>query len=106
MITIISDDHKPVPEGFRHLTDDEIIRDYLSMDMDKDYRVSKNEWLLTFIKILAKDIDALEKEGPDSLMNKIQELSDEFERYDVDNNKYLDYDEYKYVITKNVYISE
>ena len=106
MFMIISDDDKPVPAGYRQLTDEEIIKDYLSMDMDENYRISKNEWMLTFIKILANDIQELEKEGPDSVMKKIQELSDEFELYDIDNNKYLDYDEYRNILMNNVYISD
>lgn len=106
MLMIISDDGKNVPEGYRHLTDEEVIKDYLSFDMDNDYCISKNEWMLTFIKMLGNDIQALEKEGPDAIMQKIQELSDEFERYDVDNNKYLDYEEYKAIVTNNIYISE
>lgn len=106
MFMIISDDGKNVPAGYRNLTDEEVIKDYLSIDMDKDYMISKNEWMLTFIKMLGDDIQALEKEGPDSIMKKIQELSDEFERYDVDNNKYLDYEEYKTIVNNNIYISE
>lgn len=106
MFVIISDEEKDIPQGFRPLTDEEIIKDYLSMDMNENYRVSKNEWMLTFLKLLANDIDSLEKEGPDSIMGKIQELSDEFERYDTDNNKFLDYDEYRELVTKNVFISE
>lgn len=106
MFMIISDDGKNVPEGYRNLTDEEVIKDYLSIDMDKDYMISKNEWMLTFIKMLGDDIKSLEKEGPDAIMQKIQELSDEFERYDVDNNKYLDYEEYKTIVNNNIYISE
>lgn len=103
---IISYDEEKVPEGYRKLTDEEIVQGYLNLDMNHNYNVSKNEWMLNFIKILADDIDALEKDGPDSLMNKIQELSDEFDRFDSDHNKYLDYEEYRSVILNNVYISE
>lgn len=106
MFMIISDENQQIPDGYRHLTDEEIIKDYLSMDMNKDYNVSKNEWMLTFIKMLAKDIDSLESKGPDSIMEQIQELSDEFELYDTDNNKYLDFEEYKAILEKNIYISE
>lgn len=106
MFMIISDDGKNVPAGYRNLTDEEVIKDYLSFDMDKDYCISKNEWMLTFIKMLGDDIQSLEKEGPDAIMQKIQELSDEFERYDVDNNKYLDYEEYKAIVNNNIYIAE
>lgn len=106
MFLIISDDKENIPEGYRNITDEELIKEYLKMDMDKDYCVSKNEWMITFIKLLANDIEALEKEGPDSIMIQIQELSDEFDRYDTDNNKYLDYEEYKNIVTNNVYISK
>lgn len=103
---IILGDEQNVPEGFRKLTDKEIIEDYLSMDIDENYRVSKNEWMLHFIKLLGRDINALEKEGPDSIMKKIQELSDEFDVYDLNSNKYLDYEEYKNIVTNNIYISD
>lgn len=106
MFKIISDQNQPIPEGYRNLTDEEIIKDFLKMDMNKDYSISKNEWMLTFIKLLVNDIETLEAEGPDSIMDRIQDLSDEFELYDRDDDKYLDIDEYKNVITNNVYISE
>ena len=49
---------------------------------------------------------ALEKEGPDTIMRKIQELSDEFDKYDLDNNKLIDYMEYKNFLSDNIYISD
>jgi len=99
-------DEQKVPEGYRKLTDEEIVKDYLIMDINENYCVSKNEWMLHYIKLLGKDINALEKEGPDSIMKKIQELSDEFDVYDLDGSKYLDYEEYKNIITNNIYISD
>ena len=39
-------------------------------------------------------------------MKKIQELSNEFDKYDLDHNKYIDYDEYKNFISQNLFISE
>lgn len=95
-----------IPEGFRSLTDEEIAKDFITLDLDKSYFISKNEWMLNFIKILGNNIESLEKEGPDSLMKKIQELSNEFDKYDLDHNKYIDYDEYKNFISQNLFISE
>lgn len=106
MLKIVSDSNSEIPKGFRNLTDEEIIGDFLSLDLSDNLLISKNEWMITFIKLLAKDLPALEKEGRDSIMDKIKELSDEFDRYDVDGNKYLDYDEYKNIVANNVVISE
>ncbi|MGN0031362.1 MAG: hypothetical protein ACI37Q_05340 [Candidatus Gastranaerophilaceae bacterium] len=103
---IITQEKNTVPSGFRNLTDDEISNEFLKLDVDKSYFVSKNEWMMNFIQLLFKDMDALEKEGPDSLMTRIQELSDEFDKYDLDNNKYIDYIEYKNFVSDNIYISE
>ena len=106
MKIFVSELEENVPEGFRKLHHEELINDYLSMDMDNNFLVSKNEWLLAFIKLLSNDIEALEKEGPDSLLKKIMDLSDEFDHYDLDGNKYLEYDEYKRIVDNNFYISE
>ncbi len=95
-----------IPDGFRSLTDAEIAKDFLQLDTDKSYFISKNEWMVNFIKLLGEDMESLEKEGPDSIMNKIQELSNEFDKYDLDHNKVIDYDEYKNFITQNLFISE
>lgn len=95
-----------IPDGFRSLTDEEIAKDFKALDMDKSYFVSKNEWMLSFIKLLGEDIEALNKEGLDSIMDKIQDLSNEFDKYDLDHNKYIDFDEYKNFITQNLFISE
>ena len=106
MEIFISENENEIPKGFRKAKHEEIIREYLSMDLDNNFLVSKNEWLITFINILSKDIKSLEKEGPDSLMKKIMDLSDEFDHYDIDGNKYLEYEEYKRIIDNNLYISE
>ena len=106
MYYIITQEKNTVPAGFRHLTDEEIAKEFTKIDTDKSYFISKNEWLLNLIKMLAQDLPALEKEGPDSIMAKIQELSDEFDKYDLDNNKYIDYLEYKNFLADNIYISE
>ncbi len=103
---IITKEKNDIPNGFRNLTDEEIAKDFLVLDEDKSYFISKNEWMLNFIKLLANDMEALEKEGPDIIMAKIQELSEEFDKYDLDNNKYIDYIEYKNFLADNIYISE
>lgn len=103
---IIIQEKNNVPAGFRNLTDEEIAKDFLKMDIDKSYFISKNEWMLNFIKLLDNDLAALEKEGPAAIMSKIQELSDEFDKYDLDGNNYIDYIEYKNFLTDNIYISE
>ena len=103
---IITQERNNVPAGFRNLSDDEIAKDFLKMDVDKSYFISKNEWMLNFIKLLGYDLASLEKDGPDSLMTKIRELSDEFDKYDLDGNKYIDYIEYKNFLSDNIYISE
>lgn len=103
---IITQERNNVPAGFRNLTDEEIAKDFLKMDVDKSYFISKNEWMLNFIKLLGNDLSSLEKDGPDSLMTKIRELSDEFDKYDLDGNKYIDYIEYKNFLSDNIYILE
>lgn len=103
---IITQEKNNIPSGFRNLTDEEIAKDFLRMDVDKSYFISKNEWMLNFIKLLGNDLASLEKEGPDSIMGKIQDLSDEFDKYDLDGNKYIDYIEYKNFLSDNIYISE
>ncbi len=103
---IITQEKNTIPPGYRNLTDDEIAKDFIKLDTDKSYFISKNEWMMNFIKLLGEDMEDLEKDGPDSLMKKIQELSDEFDKYDLDNNKYIDYVEYKNFISDNIYISD
>ncbi len=103
---IITRERNDVPAGFRNLTDDEIAKDFLKLDVDKSYFISKNEWMINFVKLLSKDLAYLEKEGPDSIMAKIQELSDEFDKYDLDGNKYIDYIEYKNFLSDNIWVSE
>ena len=51
-------------------------------------------------------ITELAEVGLDSIMDKIQDLSNEFDKYDLDHNKYIDFDEYKNFITQNLFISE
>ena len=106
MKVFISELENEVPEGFRKLQDVEIIKNYLSFDMNNDFKVSKNEWMLAFIKLLGEDLQSLENDGPDSIMKRIMELSDEFDHYDLDGNKYLEDEEYKRIIDNNLYISE
>lgn len=106
MKIIIAEDSKNIPEGYRNITDEELIKDFLTMDMDKNYSISKNEWIINFVKIMAKDIESLEKDGPASILKRIQELSDEFDRYDLDGNNFLDFDEYKNLVANNIFISE
>lgn len=103
---IITHERTDIPEGFRKLSDEEIAKDFLRLDVDKSYFISKNEWMINFIKLMGNDLNALEKEGPDSIMGKIQELSDEFDRYDLDGNKHIDYIEYKNFLSDSVLISE
>ncbi len=103
---IITQERNDVPAGFRNLTDEEIAKDFLKLDIDKSYFISKNEWMANFIPLLFSDMAALEKEAPDAIMGKIQELSDEFDKYDLDNNKFIDYIEYKNFLADNIYISE
>lgn len=103
---IITKEKDNTPKGFRKLTDKELIKDFLRYDSNDDYSISKNEWIITFIKMLANDMESLEKDGPDSIMKHIKELSSEFDYYDKDKNKYLDYEEYRNIIVNNVLISE
>ena len=103
---IITNELNDMPKGFRNLTDEEIVNNFLKLDADKDYFISKNEWMANLLKLLIEDIGVLEKEGPDAIMFKIKEFSEEFDRYDIDKNKYIDYLEYKNFLTDHIYISE
>ena len=105
-MSVVISKNSEIPAGFRHLSEEEIVRDYLKFDMDENCIVSKNEWMLTLIECLAKDIKSLEKEGPDSIMRKIQEFSDEFDKYNTDGSKQLEYQEYKKILLNNILISE
>lgn len=93
-----------IPKGFRKLTDEEIAKDFFNLDMNKDYFITKNEWILNFLKIYS--LEYLEKEGPDSIMDKIQELSNQFDKYDKDHNKVIDFIEYKNFINDYLLVSE
>jgi Ca2+-binding EF-hand superfamily protein len=95
-----------VPEGYRNLTENEIAKDFVSLDNNNDYMISKNEWMINFIKMYEKDLSKLEQEGPASIMDKIQELSDEFDKIDTDNNMLIDFLEYKEFLEKNIFISD
>ncbi|MBP3821094.1 hypothetical protein J6G99_05565 [bacterium] len=97
---------QPIPQGYKKINDKILLENYLNMDLDNNFIISKNEWMITFIKILANDIKSMEKEAPDSILDRIKELSDEFDRYDKDGNKYLEFKEFKDIISNNVYISE
>lgn len=103
---IITQEKNTIPAGYRNLTDEEIAKDFIKIDNDKSYFISKNEWMVNFIKLLAEDMEGLEQKGPDSIMKQIQELSDEFDKYDLDNNKFIDYIEYKNFLSDNIYISD
>ena len=94
------------PDGFRHLTDEEVAEGFLKLDVDKSYTITKNEWMLSCLKLLAEDVSLLDSEAPDAIMKHFQELSDEFDAYDLDGNKVIDYIEYKNFIMKNVVISD
>lgn len=94
-----------IPDGFRHITDEEIARDFSALDNNSNYMISKNEWMINFIKMYEKDLPKLEEEGPAAIMSKIEELSDEFDRIDIDGNNEIDFLEYKVFIEENVFIS-
>ena len=94
------------PDGYRHMSEEEMAKDFLALDNNANYMISKNEWMFNFIKMLEKDLPKLEEEGPDSIMGKIEELSNEFDRIDVDGNKEIDFLEYQEFLQKNIFISE
>ena len=48
---IITKERANVPEGFRNLTEQEIAKQFLKLDVDKDYFISKNEWMLNCLKL-------------------------------------------------------
>jgi Ca2+-binding EF-hand superfamily protein len=103
---IITKERTNVPNGFRNLTEQEIANQFLKLDVDKDYFISKNEWMLNCIKLLGEDIAALDAEAPDAIMEKIQQLSAEFDTYDLDGNRYIDYLEYKNFLLSNILVSD
>lgn len=103
---IIVNENAEAPEGFKNLSEDEIAKRFLKLDVDRDYFISKNEWMLNCLTLLAEDIKYLDEEAPDAIMRKFQELSDEFDKYDLDGNKYIDYIEYKNFLLNNIYFSE
>jgi len=89
-----------------NLQDKIILEEYLNMDMEDDCIITKNEWMITFIKILANNIDYLQKEGPDSIMKRIKELSDEFDNYDKDGNKCLEFKDFQKAVKNSIYYYE
>lgn len=103
---VITKERTDIPEGFRNLTEQEIANEFLKIDADKDYFITKNEWMLNFLKLWANDIETLNAEGPDSIMDKIEILSEEFDSYDLDGNKCIDYLEYKNFLLSNILISD
>ncbi|MBR6723094.1 hypothetical protein IKL64_06540 [bacterium] len=103
---IILNDETTAPEGFKNLSEEEVARRFLKLDVDKDYFISKNEWMLNCLTLLAEDIPMLNSEGPDAIMGKFKQLSDEFDRYDLDGNKYIDFVEYKNFLLSHIYVSD
>ena len=79
---------------------------YLNMDLNDDCMVTKNEWIIAHVKLLEKNYDLLKRKGPDSIMNYITELSDEFDKYDTDGNKMLELQEFKEMLRDAVHIYE
>lgn len=106
MYRINNNPNAGIPEGFRNLTDDEVAKAFLHLDSDKSYTITKNEWMLNCLKLLAEDVKSLDAESPDAIMDKFKELSDEFDRYDLDGNKVIDYIEYRNFLMNNMLISE
>lgn len=96
---------KAISKGFRNFTDDEIAEQFLKIDKDKNYFITKNEWMMYFIMLFENQIDALDEEGFDSIMGKIQQISDEFDKIDDDGNKQIDYLEFEDFVRNNVYLS-
>ena len=101
----IISDNKLIPEGYRRMTEEEIAEDFLKIDNDKNYFVTKNEWMIFFIKKLGEDMAALDAEGPNSIMNKIDAISDEFDKIDNDRSGEIDFLEYKEFVENNVFVS-
>jgi Ca2+-binding EF-hand superfamily protein len=94
------------PDGYRHMSEEEMAEDFLALDNNNNYMISKNEWMINFIKMLEKDLPALEEEGPDAIMGKIEELSKEFDKIDTDGNSEIDFLEYQEFLEKNIFISK
>lgn len=94
------------PDGYRQITEEEIAKDFVVLDNNNNYMISKNEWMINFIKMYEKDLPRLEEEGPDAIMWKINELSAEFDKIDTNGNKEIDFLEYKEFLEKNVFISD
>lgn len=86
--------------------DKDHIVDYLNMDLDGDFILSKNEWMIACAKLLMNDIHGLQKEGPDSFMKHMLEFSKEFDKYDTDDNYFLEIKEYKNMVRDTFYIED
>ena len=94
------------PEGFRNMTEEEIANDFLAIDSDKNYFITKNEWMIHFIKMYEKELESLDNEAPDAIMGRIKELSNEFDKIDIDGNGQIDFLEFKEFYARNVFISQ
>ena len=107
MLKIINNDENDIrPKGFRYLTDDEIAEHFRAMDVDKSYTITKNEWMAFCLKIVFEDIAALDEKGPDYIMQLIKEFSNEFDVYDENGDKSLDFFEFKDFVCNNIMITE
>ncbi len=102
----VKKDNQDPPKGFRQVDVDVMMKEFIDIDTNEDYMLSKNEWLYALLLLLKDDISSLEKDGPDSLLKLIKDLSDEFDMYDSNHDKYLSYSEYKQGMAKNIFISE
>ena len=101
----IGNEGEGMRDGFRNYTDEEIAQEFLKIDKDQSYFITKNEWMAYFLGMYLKELEELDKEGPDSIMSKIRMLSDEFDKVDTDGSKEIDFYEFKEYVAKNVYIS-
>lgn len=99
-------DNGNAPEGYRKMYDRTIVDYYLKMDMNSDCIISKNEFIITGVKLLAENIDSLEKKGPNVIMDYINEFSNEFDKYDENGNGYITFDTFKKHVSDKIYVSE
>ena len=99
-------ENKKAPEGYRSVYDRTLLDEYLSMDKNGDCLISKNEWMIANILLLAKDMNYLEKKGADSIMGIIKDLSDEFDQCDKDGNKHMEFADFKKKLQSAFYIEE
>ena len=92
-------------EDFIPLNDEEIKEEFDLIDIDNNGIITKNEWLLYYIKLLSQNIYSLNNEGPDALMKHIETFSKEFDEYDTNKNGTLNFNNYKDYIKKSIDIS-